>query len=111
MAKQSKNQSKIKWTQAIRAWKKSGLKASAFCRKNRLGLQSFYAWRRRLAGTKASKGRDRRAFLPVHVVTSPGENQPVLELTLKNGRDLRLYRTMPVVDLVELVQALEAVVC
>jgi hypothetical protein len=111
VAKQSKNQNKIKWTQAIRAWKKSGLKASVFCRKNRLGLQSFYAWRRRLAGAKISKGRDHRAFLPVQVVTSPGENQPVLELTLKNGRVLRLYRAMPVVDLVELAHGLEAEVC
>jgi len=45
------------------------------------------------------------------VVTSSGENQPVLELTLKNGRVLRLYREMPVVVLVELVHALEANAC
>jgi hypothetical protein len=64
-----------------------------------------------LAGAKVSKGHDRRAFLPVQVVTSSGENQPVLELTLKNGRVLRLYREMPVVVLVELVHALEANAC
>jgi len=104
-------QSKIKWTQVIRAWKKSGLKASVFCRKNHLGLQSFYAWRRRLAGMKAAKGRDRRAFLPVQVVTSPGENQPVLELVLKNGRILRLYREVAVETVAALAYALEAVVC
>jgi hypothetical protein len=111
MAKQRKNQSKIKWTQAVRAWKKSGLKASAFCRKNRLGLQSFYAWRRRLDGAKASKGSDHRAFLPVQVVTSPGENQPVLELALKNGRVLRLYREVAVETVAALAHALEVEAC
>lgn len=111
MAKHSKNQSKIKWTQVIWAWKKSGLKASAFCRKNRLGLQSFYAWRRRLAGMKTAKCRDRHAFLPVQVVTSLDGNQPVLELTLKNGRVLRLYRELPVATLAELARGLEVEAC
>jgi hypothetical protein len=116
MAKQSKIQSKTRWVRALRAWKKSGLKASAFCRKNRLGVQSFYAWRRRLAGPKTGKARGpsaglragRRAFLPVQVVTSPGENRIVLELVLKNGRVLRLFNEVPATVLAELIRAAEA---
>ena len=108
MAKQSKIQSKTRWVRALRAWKKSGLKASAFCRKNRLSVQSFYAWRRRLAGPKAAKARGRRSFLPVQVVTSPGENHVVMELTLKNGRVLRLYREVAASTLAEMVRAVEA---
>jgi hypothetical protein len=119
MAKQSKIQSKTRWVRALRAWKKSGLKASAFCRKNGLGVQSFYAWRRRLAGPKTGKARGpsaglragRRSFLPVQVVTSPCENQVWMELVLKNGRVLRLYRKMPVAVLAELALGLEAEAC
>lgn len=111
MVKQSKNQSKTRWIRALRAWKKSGLKASAFCRKNRLGIQSFYAWRRRLTGSKTPGTRPHQSFLPVQVVTSPSENRPVMELALKNGRVLRLYREMPLADLVELACGLEAGTC
>jgi len=111
MAKQSKIQSKKRWRGFVRAWKRSGLKASAFCRKNRIGLQSFYAWRRRLAGPKAAKTLGRQSFLPVQVVTSPGENQVVMELVLKNGRVLRLYREMPVETVAAMAQALEAEAC
>jgi len=118
MAKQSKIQSKTRWVRALRAWKKSGLSGAAFCRKNRLGLQSLYAWRRRLANPKAAKARGpsagfktgRRAFVPVQVVTG-GENRLVLELALKNGRVLRLYREVSIPVLAEMAHALEVEAC
>ena len=84
------------------------MKASVFCRKNRLVVQAFYAWRRRLAGPKVAKTRGRRSFLPVQVVTSPGENQVWMELVLKNGRVLRLYREVAATTLAGMVQAAEA---
>jgi len=111
MANKSKIQSKIKWVKALRAWKHSGLNGSAFCRKNRLSPPAFYAWRRRLAGAKTAKGRDHRAFLPVRIVTSPEGNQPILELALKNGRVLRLYREVSAPVLAEMAHALEAEAC
>jgi hypothetical protein len=105
MAKQSKIRDKKRWKQVLRDWKRSGLSGSAFCRKNHLGIQSFYAWKNRLVGKSA------KTFLPVQVIASPGENQVVLELTLKNGRVLRLYREMPSQVLAELVRGLEAEAC
>lgn len=110
MAKQSKNQIKKHWRGVLRAQKKSGLGMAGFCRKNRIKPASLYAWRRRLAGPKAPKTRIHQAFIPVQVVGG-SEDRPFLELVLKNGRVLRLYRAMPVTALAELVHTLEAEAC
>ncbi len=111
MASQSKIQRKKKWVEVFRTWKHSGLSGTAFCRKNHFSQATFYAWKKRLSFAGYPGRRGPKAFLPVKVVTSPWENQPVLELALKNGRVLRLYREMPTQDLVELVRALEVEAC
>jgi hypothetical protein len=111
MAKQSKFRNKKRWEEVLRAWKRSGLSGSAYCRKSRISPPSFYAWKRRLAGPQSPVVRGRQAFLPVSVVTAGGETHPVVELTLLNGRVLRLYREMPAPALAELVRALEEKAC
>ena len=111
MPSQSKIQRKKRWIEVLRAWKRSGLSASAFCRKKHFSQASFYAWKKRLLPGGYPGSRDRKTFLPVKVVTSPWENQPVLELALKNGRVLRLYREVPASVLAEMAQALEAEAC
>lgn len=105
MANNRKTQSKDRWQDILRVWRKSGLSGSAFCRKNHLGIQSFYAWKKRLIG------RMTKTFLPVQVIASPGENPVLLELTLKNGRVLRLYREMETHILAKLARELDAETC
>lgn len=56
-------------------------------------------------------GRSMKTFQPVQIVTSTGENQVLMELGLKNGRILRLYREMPVAAMVELAHGLESEAC
>ncbi len=111
MPSQSKIQRKKRWIGVLRAWKRSGLSVSAFCRKNHFSQATFYAWKKRLLPGGNHRIRGRNTFLPVKVVTSPWENQPVLELALKNGRVLRLYREVPASVLAEMAQALEAEAC
>ena len=36
------------WSESVSVWKKSGLSARQFCRKEDLGYQSFLSWKRRL---------------------------------------------------------------
>ena len=111
MPSQSKIQRKKRWIGVLRAWKRSGLSVSAFCRKNHFSQATFYAWKKRLSSEGYPGSRGHKTFLPVKVVTSSWENQPVLELALKNGRVLRLYREVPASVLAEMAQALEAEAC
>ena len=116
MAKKSKNKSKKHWRGVLRAMKRSGLGVAGFCRKRHLKPASLYAWRRRLGGARMARGSRRgcpsnpETFMPVQVITG-GEDRPVLELVLKNGRVLRLYREVSTPALVEMAQALEAEAC
>jgi hypothetical protein len=123
MAKRSKTQTQQKWLGILKAWRQSGQKASVFCRKNRLSLPSFYAWKSRLMGKSRLGARRSGTFLPVRIrLGSPSNGKappfsgnpvagPWAELGLKNGRVLRLYREMPAPALAEMAQALEAEAC
>jgi hypothetical protein len=123
MAKQSRIQTQQKWLGILKTWKHSGLGGAAFCRKNRLSQPSFYAWKRRLIGKGRLGARRSGTFLPVRirlgspskVMAPPFAGNPVagpwVELELKNGRVLRLYREMPAAALAQMAQALEAQAC
>ena len=59
---------------------KTGLSASAFCQARGIGLASFYAWRRRLAGNA-----------PVRfALVETGATQEALELLWPTGERLRI---------------------
>jgi transposase len=75
------------WRRWLRAWQRSGLSVSAFCRQQGLALGRFYAWRRIVAR------RDGQAttLVPVQVLTEPGATAAsALEVILTSGRRLRV---------------------
>lgn len=103
------------WRQLLHRWQHSGLSVAAFCRRHRLSLPSFYAWRRTL------QQRDHQAdalanpptvtFVPLHVRPDTHTGSAALELGLGNGRSLRIPVGCPL-DLVrELLALLEGPPC
>jgi transposase-like protein len=109
VAKKIKKQSKTYWRSVLRAQKKSGLGVAAFCRKKGIQSASLYAWRRRMGASGAERGPSKQEiFVPVQVVAGGDEARPFLELVLKNGRVLRLYREVAGPALAGMVQAVEA---
>ncbi len=40
-----------RWQERIRRWRRSGLSIAEFCRRERISQPSFFAWRKRLAGS------------------------------------------------------------
>ena len=68
------------WQRQIAEQEKTGLSASAFCQARGIGLASFYAWRRRLAGNA-----------PVRfALVETGATQEALELLWPTGERLRI---------------------
>ncbi|MFL5342755.1 MAG: IS66 family insertion sequence element accessory protein TnpA [Gemmataceae bacterium] len=82
------------WRRLIERWQRSGFSAGAFCRRHRLALSSFYAWRRTLQlrdrQSHESQAPEPVTFLPVHVQHDDAEPQPPLDLVLADGRCLRI---------------------
>lgn len=115
-----------RWRAAVARQCDSGLTISAFCRRERLGESSFYAWRRTLSERDAGQpARDEPcrdtppkkmrsdacpvpplpAFVPVAL---QGDEPRAIVIELRGGRALRLPESIPTGRLVELVHALEA---
>jgi len=73
-----------RWAELIRQQTQSNLSVSAFCRSHGISDQSFYNWRKRLAGTEPVRFALVEANAPV-----PGATQSV-ELILLSGDRLRI---------------------
>jgi transposase-like protein len=96
------------WRAAIERQATSGLSVRAFCRQERLGEASFYAWRRTIGERDAPQEKaSAQAFVPA-VVTSAVASDCSIVLELAGGRVLRFPASMPVERVAELVHALEA---
>ncbi len=81
------------WRTIIAAQEKSGLDAKAYCRAQGIGLASFYAWRKRLAGgvTPARKKRDRDFIeLEQAKLEKPTPDRPVFEAILDLGEGISM---------------------
>ena len=98
-AKQRDSSKERFWRRVVRQWRKSGLSARAFCRRQDLSEPSFYSWRRTLAQRDAKAARFVSAsFVPVRVVAQPAADTVPeadisatgLELVLEDGRRLRI---------------------
>jgi hypothetical protein len=80
------------WRTRVRQWRRSGLAVRAYCEEHELSEQSFYAWRRTLAGRDAEPVR----FVPVRVTPESGPPSTAggstggLELVVGSGRLLRI---------------------
>ena len=72
-----------KWSELIRQQQESGLSVTAFCRGHGFSDQTFYNWRKRLAGSEPVR------FALVEAATVAAEQLP-LELLLVSGDRLRI---------------------
>jgi len=98
------------WRDALQRCATSGLSGRAFCRREKLGEGSFYAWRRTISERDGHRPRATKAppaFVPA-VITSEPRQEGALVLELAGGRRLRLPESISPERLAELVQALEA---
>ena len=73
-----------KWAQLIRQQQQSGLSVTAFCREHGFSDQTFYNWRKRLAGSEPV-----RFALVTDAAPAPAE-QLLIELVLVSGDRLRI---------------------
>jgi len=83
------------WSERLRRYSNSSLTVAAFCERERVSVQSFYYWRRKLpgmTGTSASgpgrglgRGPQKRDFVPIAIRTSAA-----IKLRLPNGAQLWL---------------------
>jgi len=102
------------WRGVLADWKASGLTASEFSRRRKICRPLLFVWRNRLESTstsrRTSKPPRRPRFLPVRIVESPPIPPPRLnvEVTLRNGRQLRVPADFPPKALADLASALEA---
>lgn len=74
-----------RWAELIRQQVQSNLSVSAFCRSHSISDQSFYSWRKRLAGTEPVRFTLVEANAPV-----PGAAESLVELILVSGDRLRI---------------------
>jgi len=102
------------WRGVLADWKASGLTASEFSRRRKVCRPLLFVWRNRLESAstsrRTSKTPRRPPFLPVRIVESPPAPSSRLhvELTLRNGRQLRVPADFPPKALADLAAALEA---
>jgi hypothetical protein len=73
-----------KWLELIRQQEQSKLSVSAFCRERGFSDQTFYNWRKRLAGSEPVR------FALVEANASEADRYAPLELILASGDRLRI---------------------
>jgi transposase-like protein len=73
-----------KWSELIRQQRQSGLSVTAFCRQHGFSDQTFYNWRKRLAGSEPV-----RFALVAADATAAAEQLPI-EVLLVSGDRLRI---------------------
>jgi hypothetical protein len=97
-------------------WKASGLTSAEFSRQRNISRPLLFVWQRRLGlapGRRRSKVLPKRpSFLPVRILDNaiPSDHRSI-ELTLRNGRQLRVSADMAPPVLAELAAALEGATC
>jgi transposase-like protein len=73
-----------KWSELIQQQQQSGLSVTAFCRKHSFSDQTFYNWRKRLAGSEPVR------FALVAAGANAAAEQLPIELLLVSGDRLRI---------------------
>ena len=94
-----KQRSRQEWCQVVEKQEQSGLSARAFCRREAIGLSSFYQWRQRLAdGGESSLKTHVESFIDMgriegSMATALSEARSlVVTLDLGGGTKLTLQR-------------------
>ena len=113
------------WREVIREQEASGLSIAAFCRQRGIGPASFYSWRTKLRQQEDPADRPRAKFVPIELSTMPpspaaripsaanpaAEACSDFEVTLGNGRRLRVPASFDPQTLRELLDVLEKLPC
>lgn len=90
------------WGSHIEAWRRSGQSKQGYCRKHGLNRGSFQRWCGRLSKETPAQA----SFIPVRLPAVAGSSHAV-ELTLRNGRVLRLCGDADPSWIAQLAQALD----
>jgi transposase len=97
---------RAEWTERVKRWKRSGLSAAEFARREGLKAKHLHWWSWKLGASDAAPPADEPRFLPVRVVSSPAPasstpaalvmSSPAwpaaapIEIALPNGRLVRV---------------------
>jgi transposase-like protein len=102
MSKPTESSAAARWREVVREHAASGLSVAAYCRRARVPVSSFYAWRRKL--------RDAGTFAEVRVMreADSANGQGALELRLPRGRCVIVRPGFDRQTLLDLVATLEA---
>lgn len=94
------------WREVLARQASSGLNVRAFCRREQLKENSFYAWRRTIAQRDAASNSP-PAFVSATINGEAKRSEPLV-LALASGLQLRLPQTTPVERIAKLVRALQS---
>lgn len=96
-----------RWRAIFATWRSSGLSVAEFCRSRSLNTSSFYRWRNICDDLgRTPESRPPQSFVPVRVVPDP-----IVELILPTGVQLRVPLAADADQVARLVHALGARPC
>ena len=96
-----------RWRAIFAMWRSSGLSVAEFCRSRSLNTSSFYRWRNICDDLgRTPESRPPQSFVPVRVVPDP-----IVELILPTGVQLRVPLAADADQVARLVHALGARPC
>lgn len=98
---------RTEWSERVKRWKRSGLSAAEFGRREGLKATQLYWWTWKLGASEPAPAPDEPRFLPVRVVSAPaaapsrpaaalvttsssGSAVGAIEIALPNGRLVRV---------------------
>lgn len=101
MSRPIESSATARWREVVRGHAASGLSVTAYCRRARVPVSSFYAWRRKL--------RDAGTFTEVRVTpeADAADDHGALELHLPRGRRVIVRAGFDQQTLLDLVATLE----
>lgn len=67
MAQRGSSSKRTEWRKRLRRYRGAGLTVTEFCGQEGISTASFYAWRKRLRGTKTAGKEGRAAFASVRL--------------------------------------------
>ena len=70
MARRGDSSKRAEWRKRLKRYGQSGLTVARFCGQEGISTASFYAWRKRLLGTKTGSKHTRPVFEPVRLATA-----------------------------------------
>ncbi len=102
MARTKSGEAETKWRKIVDAWSSSGLSLRAFATREGVNVNSLWAWKKRLGGTRV----DAPSFVAVSLVPREAPSSS-FELVLRDGMVLRIPSPFDEAALQRVVRVLE----